>query len=204
MAATVKIKRSSVAGSIPTPFDLELGELAVNTYDGRLFFKKNDGADEVLTIKPFDASAVKEDIIPDTNEAYNLGSPTRRFNELYLAGNTIDIGGATISSDGSGNITISANGAILPAGSKVATGATQAQIATVTDSVTDEDGNEVTLGLNDQVSSINVPFFTNAGGLSSSAATFTFKQNLSDSRIFKNFTLSNGSKIASGISLFSF
>lgn len=40
MANTIKIKRSSVAGKIPTTAQLELGELAVNTTDGKLYTKK--------------------------------------------------------------------------------------------------------------------------------------------------------------------
>lgn len=204
MSSTIKIKRTSTSGSVPTTSDLELGELAINTNDGKLFFKKDDGTASIEEITPINLGAIDQDIIPATNETINLGSPTKRFYELYLSGNTIDIGGATISSDGSGNITISANGAILPAGSKVASGNTQAQIATVVDTVTDEDGNAQALGVNDQVSTVNVPFFTKSDGLSSQAATFTFKQNIADARVFKNFTLTNGTRISSGIALFSF
>jgi len=41
MANTIKIKQSSVAAKVPTTAQLALGELAVNTYDGKLYFKKN-------------------------------------------------------------------------------------------------------------------------------------------------------------------
>ena len=41
MANTVRIKRSAVAAKIPATTDLQLGELAINTNDGRLFSKKN-------------------------------------------------------------------------------------------------------------------------------------------------------------------
>jgi hypothetical protein len=46
----VKMKRSAVAGKVPTTAQLELGELAVNTYDGRLFLKKDDGTEAVVEI----------------------------------------------------------------------------------------------------------------------------------------------------------
>ena len=46
----VKMKRSGVAGKVPTTTQLELGELAVNTYDGRLFLKKDDGTEAVVEI----------------------------------------------------------------------------------------------------------------------------------------------------------
>ena len=37
--------------------------------------------------------------VPAANGTYDLGSPTNRWNTLYLMGNTIDLGGATIKSD---------------------------------------------------------------------------------------------------------
>ena len=43
---------------------------------------------------------VTGNILPSANATYNIGSPTNRFNTLYLVGNTIDLGGATISADG--------------------------------------------------------------------------------------------------------
>jgi hypothetical protein len=46
----LKMKRSSVAGKLPTTTQLELGELAVNTYDGRLFLKKDDGTEVIVEI----------------------------------------------------------------------------------------------------------------------------------------------------------
>ena len=39
-----KLKRSAVKGKAPTTSNIELGELAINTNDGRLFFKTTDSA----------------------------------------------------------------------------------------------------------------------------------------------------------------
>lgn len=50
MANKVLIKRSGVQNKVPTTSDLDLGELAVNTYDGKLFLKKNDGADAIVKV----------------------------------------------------------------------------------------------------------------------------------------------------------
>ena len=58
-------------------------------------------------MKNLDLSAVDQDIIPDGNGTRNLGSSTKRFADLFLSGDTINLGGATISSDGSGTISIS-------------------------------------------------------------------------------------------------
>lgn len=40
-APKIKIKRTSVAGKVPTTAQLDLGELAINTTDGKLFLKKS-------------------------------------------------------------------------------------------------------------------------------------------------------------------
>jgi len=40
---------------------------------------------------------INGDLIPSSDVTFDLGSATNRWNDLYLSGNTIDIGGATIS-----------------------------------------------------------------------------------------------------------
>ena len=45
-----KLKRSAVAGKVPTPAQLELGELAANTHDGRLFLKRDDGTETIVEV----------------------------------------------------------------------------------------------------------------------------------------------------------
>jgi hypothetical protein len=47
---TVKLKRSSSSGGIPNVTDLSLGELAVNTFDGKLFFKKDNGTASIIEV----------------------------------------------------------------------------------------------------------------------------------------------------------
>lgn len=48
MANQIKIKRSAVEGKVPLVTDLELGELAINTYDGKLFVRRNDGVSDYI------------------------------------------------------------------------------------------------------------------------------------------------------------
>jgi len=48
MSTNVILKRSAVAGNEPTLEQLNLGEIAINTNDGKLFFKQNDGVDETI------------------------------------------------------------------------------------------------------------------------------------------------------------
>ena len=96
------------------------------------------------------------------------------------------MGGATISSDGSGTIAIAAAGATLPIGSKI--------------------GTEVIAGANDDGVLLrkDIPFFK-TGDLSSSNATFTMKSSGEGERIFNDFTLASGQAITTQeTTLFSF
>jgi len=140
-----------------------------------------------------DLSAVDQDIIPDGNGTRSLGSASKRFKEIFLAGETINLGGATISSDGTGTVAVSATGVTLPEGSKAGTN----KIAVA---VTGSGGAE-------QAATI-VPFFTKAGGLSSSNTSFNFNSVVDDKFVYtgaKTFTLANGSNLAdSNITLFQF
>jgi hypothetical protein len=55
MAQVLKLKRTAVQGKIPTTATLELGELAINTYDGQLYFEKDNGAPSIQSIVVTDA-----------------------------------------------------------------------------------------------------------------------------------------------------
>lgn len=50
MANTIKLKRSAVPSKVPTVGDLQLGELGLNTFDGKLYTKKNNGTDSIVEI----------------------------------------------------------------------------------------------------------------------------------------------------------
>ena len=129
-----------------------------------------------------DFSAVDQDIIPDQGNLRNLGSTSKRFNKLFLAGETIDLAGATISSDGTGTIAISGTGATLPAGSK----AGDNQLAVVSSS-----------GETIQPARV-VPFFSAAGGLSTKNTDFEFNATIETRTTFtgtKTFTLANGNSL---------
>src|SRR6056300_655326 len=53
----IRLKRSSVKGKSPTTGNLELGEIAINTNDGRLFFKTTDSASSsaIVTLREISA-----------------------------------------------------------------------------------------------------------------------------------------------------
>ena len=124
-------------------------------------------------------------LVPKTNDTYDLGTSSLRWRTAYLAASTLDLGGATISSDGTGTISITGAGATLPSGSLVGT-----------DTIVG--GNAVNTLLRD------VPFFK-TGDLSTANATFSMKASGGEQRIFDDFTLASGSAITTQINtLFSF
>jgi hypothetical protein len=149
--------------------------------------------------------AISGNLIPSQDGVFTLGSSTKRWQTLFVAAETIDLGGATISSDGSGAISIAATGATLPTGSKVVNnpiallGATSGTAArpvqnvgifvsdgstTFTDAQLLAKTADLTLEFNATVET--VPVYTDAG---------------------QTFTLSNGDSLsdnAAGITLFQF
>ena len=188
----IKLKRTTTASTIPTTSDLEDGEIAVNITDKKVFIRNGES---IVTVANFNESAVDlgaitSSIIPLNNNAIDLGTSSKRWRDLYLSGNTLNIGGATISSDGTGSISISATGATLPLNSNVqVSGAVTKNIA-----LAGEDGSPVQ----------SVPFFTNAGGLASQNTKLDFKAD--PDKIVASFTLNNGSVLGSaqGNTLFFF
>jgi hypothetical protein len=48
MAQTIKLKRSATSGAAPGTSDLALGEVAINTYDGKMYIKKSVSGDESI------------------------------------------------------------------------------------------------------------------------------------------------------------
>ena len=47
MASTVQLKRSALSGKVPDTGSLALGEIAINTYDGKIYFKKSGSVESI-------------------------------------------------------------------------------------------------------------------------------------------------------------
>jgi hypothetical protein len=92
MANTVVLKRSAVTGRNPTTSDLALGELALNTYDGNLFFKKDSGTASIVTVAT----------LAGTQSLSNktLASPV--ITGTLTAGGSVGTNGQLLASTGSG------------------------------------------------------------------------------------------------------
>ena len=47
MAQTIILKRSGLAGKVPDTGSLNLGEVAINTFDGKVFFKRSGSVESI-------------------------------------------------------------------------------------------------------------------------------------------------------------
>lgn len=167
-AANNKIEFATVDGG----FNSNNGTFDSNniTFDGLNFTFDQDS-------ESIDLTNVNSNIVPTIDSTFNLGSANKRFKTLFLANNTIDLGGSLISSDGTGQISISGTGAVLPSGSKIDVGPKTERIALVGDT-----GSLISV----------VPFFTQQLGLNTIAVNFEFGAN-QDDFVFKNFIFVDGS-----------
>ena len=192
MALKIKLKRFTDSSGDPSTSDLEVGEVGINPVQKKIFVN-NSGT--IVALGSADFSAVDQDIIPDGNGTRSLGSSAKRFKELFLLGQTIDLGGAILDSDGTGQLSVSAAGVTLPAGSKVETGNELAVVSTGSS------------GASGQVTRL-VNFFSKLGGLTTPNARFEFFATVDNKFVFtgsKSFTLSNGTSLQdSEITLFQF
>ena len=67
MANTIQLRRSATANAVPTTTQLALGELAINTYDGKLYLKKNvSGTESIVEIGSGGASISVSDTAPSS------------------------------------------------------------------------------------------------------------------------------------------
>ena len=61
MSSIVQLKRSALSGKVPGTGSLNLGELALNTYDGKIFFRRSGSTDtvqEVITTNVINTGSV--------------------------------------------------------------------------------------------------------------------------------------------------
>jgi len=193
MALKIKLKKFTEASGSPTTSQLEDGEVGINPTQQKVFVNNSGSIVELAGSQDLDLTSVAQTILPSTTNTYDLGSPTKRWKDIYLSSNSINLDGATISSDGSGTINIAASGATLPEGSRAGTN----KIAVA---VTGSGGAEQ--------NAIVVPFFSNAGGLSTANSNFNFNSSVDEKFVFtgsKTFTLGTGANLSdSNITLFQF
>ena len=72
--STIKLRRSAIPGRVPTVEQLDLGELAINTADGKIYFKKYDAGantESIIDVSAnLDANAILDLLKIITSTAY--------------------------------------------------------------------------------------------------------------------------------------
>ena len=63
MSTNITLKRSAVEGKQPNTSVLELGEVAINTFDGKMFFKKDDGTEAIVVLQ----EVTEDNLLVDTS-----------------------------------------------------------------------------------------------------------------------------------------
>ena len=91
--STIKVRRSATGGKTPTTSDLALGELAINTFDGKIFLKKSaNGAESIVG---FSSVTSYSDLTNIPQDISTIATPT-------FAGATLN-GATTISQTAAGS-----------------------------------------------------------------------------------------------------
>lgn len=98
----VRLRRSATQSAVPTTAQLALGEVAINTFDGKLFIKKDNGTESIVEIGAGGGGGGISNVVEDTTP--QLGG------DLDLNGNDITgTGDATITTS-AGVLSLTASG----------------------------------------------------------------------------------------------
>lgn len=118
MAGKVQLRRSEVPGRVPTTAQLDLGEVAINTHDGVMYFKQDNsatgGGESIIPVNKPDTAANVYYIKEDGDDTLSGDSIANAFATLDQA-ITVATSGDSIFLK-SGDHTIQNNPLVVPAG----------------------------------------------------------------------------------------
>ena len=204
MSSLIKLKRSAISGNVPTTSQLELGEIALNTNDGKIFIKKDDGSQSIVDIGNWTYISDKPDPTVTVTLTGDLGG-TGSATLTDLANGTISVTteltntGVTIGTYGSattvGQFTVDEDGRITSASSvniePISSLAfdTANGVITLTDTASNAFAVDLGIGTGDspQFNDITVVDATVTGNLTVQGTTTTVNQTtltVNDSKIF--------------------
>jgi hypothetical protein len=93
MATVINFKRSSTQNSVPATSDLSLGEVAINTYHGRMYTEKNDGSASITEIGSNPASLT-------VNDAFSFPTSDGSSNQILQTNGSGTVSWASQASSG--------------------------------------------------------------------------------------------------------
>ena len=136
MAQTIKLKRSSVAGRVPTTSDLAYGEIGINTADGKIYLKKSGGGQQVVS------AGFSGDYGDLTNTPFTYNSITGVSTNADL-GVVFHTGGTALQTDAHAELTFNPSSNVLKvSGSPVITSSTWSNYITLTTGATGPQGSQ--------------------------------------------------------------
>jgi hypothetical protein len=197
----IQLYRTATASAVPTAGDLIDGELAINTNDGKLFYKNSAGAVAVMASTAGNTGTVSSvNVVGGTTGLSPTGGPITTTGNITLAGTLVPANGGTgltapgtsgnvLKSDGT-NWTSAAEAAGFPAPTLIGTSAT---VASATSQVATAGGITITLPaspsagdyvvVKDGTGAAATTNFTvgrNGSNIASSATDLTFDKNFAE------------------------
>ena len=123
MAQVIKLKRSAVAGKTPQTSSLELGELGINTSDGKIYFHRSSSSDDsiqsVLTTDATITGSLK------LSGSQHISGSTNVMDDINFEGDISGSLGSTASFDRVISLNTASIGFLIATGSNFATFNTQ-------------------------------------------------------------------------------
>jgi hypothetical protein len=87
----LQLKRSAVAGKQPTTSSLALGELAINTIDGKVFLKKDNGVETIVQLADVSGSILSASYAQTSSHSNNftVTGPVNVYGSQYISGSLV-------------------------------------------------------------------------------------------------------------------
>ena len=97
MSTDIKLKRSSVPSKVPTTADIALGEIAINTYDGKIFIKRNvAGTESIIDVRSGAIGGGSDKIFFENDQTITADYTVAATKNAMTAGPVTINGGVTI------------------------------------------------------------------------------------------------------------
>ncbi len=122
MAQSIILKRSALPGKVPDTGSLNIGEIAVNTYDGKLFIKRSGNTDSIQTIVTTDSITTGSIRLTQTGSFGEISilQDANIARDLYVTNDIIGAGDIDVSGDITGSSAL-LSGSLILSGSQTIT-----------------------------------------------------------------------------------
>lgn len=115
MAQSIILKRSALPGKVPNTGSLNVGEIAINTYDGKLFIKRSGNLDSIEGIVVTNSTTTGSITLTRTGSFGELvvTQDANISRDLYVSNDIIGAGDIDVSGDITGSSAVLSGGLII-------------------------------------------------------------------------------------------